>query len=743
MARKDRRPRAAGWTVQKRDHPGSTAEDIKDEPDWSTTKHVTNGTKAGTIGGEYDIKHSADVQSANGDLQRTKEASKQGALINFQQVLKNDKDFGSSQSEEHWVGWRYMLDYTEAGIKDQDWPINASKREDEWRKDGEEKEQNEEGSKDNADGEQDEQRANEEETEYDRLTPQKRACLRAIKEESKYIPYLANNNGKGRSNVPNHSYTSIDEADQLTPDSWIPRSPELIRLVGKHPLNAEAPLSRIFDSGFTTPNELFYVRSHAAVPRLVWETHLLEIVTYGGKTTKLSMNDIKKNFDALNLPIFMACDNGRRREMKMMKQTKGFNWGPGAVGCAYWKGPLLRDVLLAAGVPERMPDQDEQRYFVHFRGADEPNEHYETSIPFEYIMDEYNDVLLAYEMNDVPLPPDHGYPIRLMVPGYVGGRNVKWLEKIWIDSKDNSCYMHIWDDRVVPSFIVDMDSELASHFFHLPDTTAYEQMLNSVITIPQQGETIDLKNITKAKEYRIQGYAYNSHGDEVQRVEVSLDDGKTWMYCIRTFPEAPIRHGNKFWTWCFWHIDVTVADLVRSPGITVRCFDVKKMTQPEKPIWNILGSMNNAQYIVRPEMVTDGDTPHIIFRHPVESGNGEGGWMKNSAENEIAQAGQKTDVPSKQFTKEEIEKHSTEQDCWIVVNNCVYDATSVLPWHPGGAAAVMPDKPKNPHPHPKPPPTKPSKSTAGSPQSSSTRNASPMTHHNTPSNSPRARNTSA
>lgn len=235
-----------------------------------------------------------------------------------------------------------------------------------------------------------------------------------------------------------------------------------------------------------------------------------------------------------------------------------------------------------------------------------------------------------------------------------------------------------------------MDSELASHFFHLPDTAAYEQMLNSVITVPQQGETIDLKDITKGKEYRIQGYAYNGDGDEVQRIEISLDEGKTWMYCIRTFPKAPIRHGNKFWTWCFWHIDVEVADLVRSPGITVRCFDVKKMTQPEKPIWNILGSMNNAQYTVRPEMVTKGDAPHIIFQHPVEPGNGEGGWMKNSAENEIAEAGQKTGVPSKQFTKEEIEKHSTEQDCWIVVNNCVYDATSVLPWHPGGAAAVMP-----------------------------------------------------
>ena len=449
MARKDRRPRAAGWTVQRRDHPGSTVEDIHCEADWSTTKPTSSGRRPGTTGDEYDIEHAADFKSAHHDLERMKEASKQGALVNFQQALKSDKDFGLSNSEGHWVGWRYMLDYTESGIKDQDWPINASKREDEWRKEGQEKAQNGDDSNEDANGDQDEQEEDDEESEWDCITPEQRACLRAIEEESKYIPCLATNDGKGRSNVTNHTYTSIDEADQLTPDNWIPRSPELIRLVGKHPLNAEAPLSRIFESGFITPNELHYVRSHAAVPRLVWETHLLEIETYNGKTTQLSMNDLKKNFPALNLPIFMACDNGRRREMKMIKQTKGFNWGPGAVGCAYWKGPLLRDVLLSAGVPERMPDQDKQRYFVHFRGADEPNEHYETSIPFEYIMDEMNDVLLAYEMNDVPLPPDHGYPVRLVIPGYVGGRNVKWLEKIWIDTKENSCYMHIWDNRVV------------------------------------------------------------------------------------------------------------------------------------------------------------------------------------------------------------------------------------------------------------------------------------------------------
>jgi len=90
---------------------------------------------------------------------------------------------------------------------------------------------------------------------------------------------------------------------------------------------------------------------------------------------------------------------------------------------------------MAAGVPEHFPDENGQRYWVHLRGADNPGAaQYETSIPFEYVMNLTNDVLLAYEMNDMPLPPDHGYPIRVVIPGYVGGRQVKWLEKVWIDT---------------------------------------------------------------------------------------------------------------------------------------------------------------------------------------------------------------------------------------------------------------------------------------------------------------------
>jgi nitrate reductase (NAD(P)H) len=104
-----------------------------------------------------------------------------------------------------------------------------------------------------------------------------------------------------------------------------------------------------------------------------------------------------------------------------------------------------------------------------------------------------------------------------------------------------------------------------------------------------------------------------------------------------------------------------------------------------------MGMMNNCYYIVKPSIIQDddSDTPSILYRHPVEPGTADGGWMQPSVENQIAKAKQDAGAPQKQFTREEIEKHNEENDCWIVVDNKVYDATSVLEWHPGGKAAVL------------------------------------------------------
>src|SRR6266536_5558555 len=117
------------------------------------------------------------------------------------------------------------------------------------------------------------------------------------------------------------------------------------------------------------------------------------------------MDQLVEHFDPINIPVALSCDGNRRKELNMIKRSKGFNWGSGTVSYAYLKGPLLRDVLLAAGIPEKMDEG--RRFWVNFEGADEPSEgRYATCIPFEYAMGPINEVILAYGMNDVPLPPD-------------------------------------------------------------------------------------------------------------------------------------------------------------------------------------------------------------------------------------------------------------------------------------------------------------------------------------------------
>jgi nitrate reductase (NAD(P)H) len=372
------------------------------------------------------------------------------------------------------------------------------------------------------------------ENEYDKLrkkyTPQEIALLRMLQHEKEYICNLKQDDGKKRSPLADEEQlVSIDEVDQFTPDNWIPRSQSLIRLTGKHPLNAEPQLTSLFDAGLITPNALHFVRNHGPVPHLLWETHILEV---DGIRLRLTMDELKNDFEPINIPVALACDGNRRKELNMLKRSKGYNWGAGAVSCAYWKGPLLRDILFAAGMPEKFADG--KRYWVNFEGADELSEGaYATCIPFDYAMDPINDVILAYEMNNIPLPPDHGHPIRVIIPGYVGGRCVKWLSKIWLSDKENDSHYHIWDNRVLPSFITETDGEFANTMFTHPDTACNEQNINSVIFKPAHGEKIPLTEARKGKSYRIEGYAYDGGGHEIQRVEVSLDQGETWLYCVR------------------------------------------------------------------------------------------------------------------------------------------------------------------------------------------------------------------
>ncbi|KAF4918366.1 Nitrate reductase [NADH] 1 [Colletotrichum viniferum] len=637
------------FMVHKADRPGSCCREIDDEPSWGSGHNNRVGFKN---------KHNR-VPGYVGESKRKLSAYHtlvdNGDLVNFEDIIRAQGNLSLRHPENRSIGWRYVLNVTKKWVKyGQKWPakLEAEKK----------------AKKKDADEENGEGRHCQEKPE-NKYSHHELALLRGLEHESDYIKKLETNDGKRESPQKRHrEHIAIDEADEFTPDNWLPRSPELIRLTGKHPLNAEPQLTKLFDAGLVTPNELHYVRNHGPVPRLLWEYHTLDVEN--GRLV-LTMDQLKNNFDTVNIPVYLACDGNRRKELNLIRKSKGFNWGAGGGSCAYWKGPLLRDILLAAGTLDELSET--KRYWVKFEGADDLSEgKYSTSIPFDYAMDPMNDVLLAYEMNDVPLPP--------------------WLKRIWISETENASHYHIWDNRVLPSFITDMESALAETMFRHPSTACNEQNLNSVIVRPEQGEKISLADAQGGKMYRVQGFAYDGGGHEEQKVEVSLDGGETWLYCIREFPEAPIRHGEKFWTWLHWHVDVPLAHLIQAREIKVRCFNVFKNTQPEKPAWNLMGMMNNCWYTVKSEIVEaeEEDGPaSVMFRHPVEPGTGEGGWMKPSVVNQVEAAKRDAGTPQKQFTREEIEKHDKEDDCWIVVDGKVYDATSVMAWHPGGKAPIM------------------------------------------------------
>ncbi|KAL2868951.1 putative nitrate reductase [Aspergillus lucknowensis] len=630
------------------------------EPDWTKTHSHRVGLRS-RDDRFPGLTHSGDdwrfvlEEEAEEKIQELREKVERGELLTVRDFLAKQQDFHIRRPEVHPKNWRYVLHTSEGYIKEgQDWWINQKKREKEAEGTGKERRDSKIDGGDEAKQEPQGQEGKPEEEEKvkekEDIRPEEQELFQLLREEEAYIRSLEPNDGQGQSPAKSDFVPAeIDETDQTTPDNWIPRTDHLIRITGKHPLNAEAALTELFDAGFITPNLLHYVRSHGSVPHLLWENHKLEISA--GENVTLFMDDLKDRFESINIPVFAACDGNRRKELNMLKRSKGFNWGPGAVGCAYWKGVRLRDVLKRAKTKELMREYGGSRLWVNFQGADNLSEgKYETSLPLEYVMNKRTDVLLAYEMNDSPLPPDHGYPLRLVVPGYVGGRWIKWLEKIWITDKENESHYHIWDNRVVPEFVTEKDSELAKTVYRNPSTACMEQALNSII------------KVEIGQKYRIQGFAYNGGGNEIQRVEVSLDGGNSWRYCAR-----------------------------RVNSIRVRCWDVNKNTQPEKPTWNLEGMMNNCQYTVKPEIGADSKTgkPSITFRHPCEPGTSDGGWMKPSLQIQAEESRRQASRPEKQFAREEIEKHGMEGDCWIVVNGNVYDATSVMSWHPGGKAPIM------------------------------------------------------
>jgi nitrate reductase (NAD(P)H) len=250
-----------------------------------------------------------------------------------------------------------------------------------------------------------------------------------------------------------------DSRDEGTADAWVERNPSLIRLTGKHPLNCEPPLARLMHHGFITPAPLHYVRNHGAVPRGDWATWTVEVTGLVKRPARLTMEELVRDFPAVEVPVTLACAGNRRKEQNMVQQTVGFNWGPAGVSTSVWRGARLRDVLRRCGVMPRKGGA----LNVCFEGAEDlpggGGSKYGTSVTREWALDPSRDIMLAYMQNGEPLLPDHGFPVRVIIPGCIGGRMVKWLKRIIVTPAESDNYYHYKDNRVLPSHV---DAELAN-----------------------------------------------------------------------------------------------------------------------------------------------------------------------------------------------------------------------------------------------------------------------------------------
>jgi nitrate reductase (NAD(P)H) len=185
-----------------------------------------------------------------------------------------------------------------------------------------------------------------------------------------------------------------------------------------------------------TACRLHYVRNHGAVPNIKWEEHRLSVTGLVGKPMIFTMEDLLK-LPSRELPITLVCAGNRRKEENLTAQTIGFNWGASGVGTSVWKGVRLCDVLKACSI--KTPKEGANH--VCFVGVEKmPKGRYGTSINYFTAMDPACDVLLAWEQNGARLTPDHGYPLRLIIPGYIGGRMIKWLNEITVRDYVSCCF---------------------------------------------------------------------------------------------------------------------------------------------------------------------------------------------------------------------------------------------------------------------------------------------------------------
>lgn len=337
-----------------------------------------------------------------------------------------------------------------------------------------------------------------------------------------------------------------------------------------HPLNCETPVPSLV-GGVVMPSARFYVRNHFQIPNLDPDTFRLDVGGLVERPLSLGVRDLH-NMRSQTLVATLECaGNGRTL---FSPSIEGEKWNLGAVSTAEWTGVPLSEVLDRAGVRTGARE-------VLFRGADsgtvddrsEPIR-FERSLELDQARE--GEVLLAYAMNGEPLPVQHGFPVRLVVPGWYAVASVKWLTEIEIIDQPFTGHYQAEKYR----YEWERDGQVVRE----PVTL---QRVRALITEPTTNEQVPCGDLT------IRGVAW-SGASPIARVEVSVGDGG-WQ-------EAHLVGERKRHSWQWWELITRVQE----PGVSTlraRATDMADRTQPERAEWNRLGYGNNSIHEVSVRIV--------------------------------------------------------------------------------------------------------------------------------------------
>lgn len=328
-----------------------------------------------------------------------------------------------------------------------------------------------------------------------------------------------------------------------------------------HPLNCETPIPALF-GGVVMPTARLYVRNHFQIPNLAPATFRLTVGGLVERPLSLSLRDLP-NMRSQTLIVTLECaGNGRTL---FDPPIEGEKWNLGAVSTAEWTGVPLAEVLDRAGVRTGARE-------VLFRGADggtvdshSGSIRFERSLQLDHARDA--DLLLAYAMNGEPLPIQHGYPVRLVVPGWYAMASVKWLAEIEVI--DRPFAGHFQADKYWYEW------ERNGQIVREPVTL---QRVRALITEPAPNQEV------RCGERAIRGVAWCGAAP-IARVEVSVGGG-SWQ-------EARLVSERKGHSWQSWELITRVQER-GVVTLRARATDLAGRTQPERAEWNRLGYGNNA-----------------------------------------------------------------------------------------------------------------------------------------------------